>query len=77
MKILVNESPLDFSGKTLQDLLTHLETTNHFKKDSYLNKNSQGIAIAINQEVVPKSLWLTTELNELSQVFIFESIAGG
>lgn len=71
MIIIVNDLSFDFSGRTLQDLLNHLEKDNHFKKDG------QGIAIAINQEVVPKSLWSTTELNEQSQVFIFESIAGG
>lgn len=65
MKIMVNDAPHEFSGETLQDLLVHLD------------KCEQGIAIAINQQVVPKSLWRTTELNEQSQVFIFESIAGG
>ncbi len=65
MKIILNDKPHEFSGETLQDLLTQLD------------KGEQGIAIAINQQVVPKSLWRKTELNEQSQVFIFESIAGG
>lgn len=65
MKIMLNDAPHEFSGETLQDLLAHL------------NKSEQGIAIAINQQVVPKSQWSSTELYELSQVFIFESIAGG
>ncbi|RBP80610.1 sulfur carrier protein ThiS [Marinomonas rhizomae] len=65
MNIVLNDMSYEFSGGTLQDLLAHLD------------KNEQGIAIAINQQVVPKSLWRTTELNEQSQVFIFESIAGG
>ncbi|MGO2513542.1 sulfur carrier protein ThiS [Marinomonas polaris] len=65
MKIMLNDAPHEFVGETLQDLLTHLD------------KSEQGIAIAINQQVVPKSLWCSTELNEQSQVFIFESIAGG
>jgi sulfur carrier protein len=42
-----------------------------------LKKEEQGIAIAIDQQVVPKSQWQSTQLNEYSQVFIFESIAGG
>ena len=65
MKIMLNDAPHEFAGKTLQDLLIQLD------------KGEQGIAIAINQQVVPKSLWSSTELNEQSQVFIFESIAGG
>ncbi|WP_111638962.1 sulfur carrier protein ThiS [Marinomonas shanghaiensis] len=65
MKIVLNEEPYEFVGNTLEDLLLELE------------KSQQGIAIAINQQVVPKSLWRTTKLNEQSQVFIFESIAGG
>ncbi|QUX91994.1 thiamine biosynthesis protein ThiS [Marinomonas sp. A3A] len=65
MKIVLNDALYEFAGETLKDLLTQLD------------KSEQGIAIAINQQVVPKSLWRSTELNELSQVFIFESIAGG
>ncbi|MGO2354550.1 MAG: sulfur carrier protein ThiS [Marinomonas foliarum] len=65
MKIMLNDASHEFVGETLQDLLTQL------------GKSEQGIAIAINQQVVPKSLWSSTELNEQSQVFIFESIAGG
>ncbi|NLQ16979.1 sulfur carrier protein ThiS [Marinomonas sp. M1K-6] len=65
MKIVLNDAPYEFVGETLRDLLVHL------------NKSEQGIAIALNQQVVPKRVWHSTELNELSQVFIFESIAGG
>lgn len=65
MKIMLNDTSHEFVGETLQDLLTQL------------GKSEQGIAIAINQQVVPKSLWSSTDLNEQSQVFIFESIAGG
>tara|TARA_R110001599_G_scaffold6656_10_gene33011 strand:- start:86060 stop:86248 length:189 start_codon:yes stop_codon:yes gene_type:complete len=62
---MLNDAPFDFFGETLKDLL-----------DS-LGKETKGIAVAIDQQVVPKSLWSNTELNEQSQVFIFESIAGG
>lgn len=65
MNIMLNDAPFDFFGETLKDLL-----------DS-LGKETKGIAVAIDQQVVPKSLWSNTELNEQSQVFIFESIAGG
>jgi len=63
--LYVNDSLLSFSGKTLEDLLAQLK------------KPSQGIAVAIDQSVVPKSLWATTLLEGGMKVFIFESIAGG
>lgn len=63
--LYVNDSLLSFSGKTLEDLLAQLK------------KPSQGIAVAIDQSVVPKSLWATTLLEGDMKVFIFESIAGG
>ncbi|ETI61643.1 sulfur carrier protein ThiS [Marinomonas profundimaris] len=65
MNIMLNDVPFEFFGNTLTDLLDSLE------------KEAKGIAIAINQKVVPRSLWDRTELDEQSQVFIFESIAGG
>ena len=65
MKLLVNDMPHEFLGKTIDDLLLEL------------GKNQQGIAIAIDLKVIPKSMWASTVLTERSQVFIFESIAGG
>ncbi|MEL0613435.1 sulfur carrier protein ThiS [Marinomonas arenicola] len=63
--LYVNDSPLSFLGKTVMDLLHQLD------------KPSQGIAVAIDQTVVPKSMWATTMLESDMNVFIFESIAGG
>ncbi|MEL0635716.1 sulfur carrier protein ThiS [Marinomonas sp. TI.3.20] len=63
--LYVNDSPMSCVGKTLADLLQQLE------------KPSQGIAVAINHAVVPKSVWATTLLEDNMNVFIFESIAGG
>ena len=71
MNIILNDKPFEFSGGSLKDLLVALE------KRSALEKGTQGIAIAIDQQVVPKSQWDKTQINELSSVFIFESIAGG
>ena len=65
MNIVLNDKPFEFYGDTLTDLL------------DYLEKETKGIAIAVNQQVVPKSLWSSTKLSEQSQIFIFESIAGG
>ena len=44
---------------------------------SRLSLNQQGIAIAINQDVVPKTQWIETTLNDGDDVSIFTMIAGG
>ncbi|REG81798.1 sulfur carrier protein ThiS [Marinomonas pollencensis] len=63
--LYVNDHPLSLVGTTLADLLEQLD------------KPTQGIAVAIDHEVVPKSRWATTLLADNMNVFIFESIAGG
>lgn len=42
-----------------------------------LNIASEGVAIAINQQVIPRSDWTSTTPQAADQVDIFQSIAGG
>ncbi|MEO9654736.1 sulfur carrier protein ThiS [Marinomonas sp.] len=65
LTIHLNDQEHQFVGRTLQNLLDDL------------GREQQGIAIAVDQQVVPKSRWVHTELTSGSQVYIFESIAGG
>ncbi|MBJ7537740.1 sulfur carrier protein ThiS [Marinomonas transparens] len=65
MNIILNDEAFHFAGGTLLDLL------------AVLGKPIEGVAIAINQSIVPKSIWAETLLETDAQVFIFESIAGG
>ncbi|TVO33877.1 sulfur carrier protein ThiS [Vibrio algivorus] len=44
---------------------------------SRLSLNQQGIAIAINQDVIPKTQWTETILNDGDDVSVFTMIAGG
>lgn len=44
---------------------------------SRLSLNQQGIAIAINQDVIPKTQWTETTLNDGDDVSVFTMIAGG
>ncbi|GLT16147.1 sulfur carrier protein ThiS [Vibrio algivorus] len=44
---------------------------------SRLSLNQQGIAIAINQDVIPKAQWTETILNDGDDVSVFTMIAGG
>ncbi|GAB3476170.1 sulfur carrier protein ThiS [Marinomonas epiphytica] len=63
--IQLNDEAYHFAGQTLADLLVELES------------EGRGLAIALNQQVVPKSLWASTTLEAGQHVYIFESIAGG
>lgn len=40
-------------------------------------KQLQGIAVAINDVVIPKSNWDTTTLNENDQILVITATAGG
>ncbi len=49
------------------DLLIELE----------LDPEQSGIAVAINREVIPKTLWKETEICENSEVEIIRAVQGG
>ncbi len=51
----------------IRDLLIELE----------LDPEQSGIAVAINREVVPKTLWKETEICENSEVEIIRAVQGG
>ena len=68
MKIRVNgeEKTVD-PNSNIYDLLIALE----------LKPTQAGIAVAVNQEVIPKTKWQTTELQENSDVEIIRAVQGG
>lgn len=43
----------------------------------FLNRNSQGVAIAINQKVVMRAKWEETILNPDDSVLIIQATCGG
>ncbi|RBO82696.1 sulfur carrier protein ThiS [Marinomonas aquiplantarum] len=65
MQIYLNDKPFEFDGRYVQDLIDTLQ------------KESNGVAVAIDQNIIPRSAWETTDLLASCRVFIFESIAGG
>ncbi|WP_394179528.1 sulfur carrier protein ThiS [Marinomonas posidonica] len=65
MKIYLNDKPFEFDGRYVQDLIDTLK------------KESNGVAVAIDQNIIPRSAWATTDVLASCRVFIFESIAGG
>jgi sulfur carrier protein len=44
---------------------------------SVLGDKTKGIAVAVNQTVIPKTSWETTELKENDKVMIIKATQGG
>jgi len=67
MQISVNDKPIQLpeSPCTVVQLLAHLQM------------DSRGIALAINQRVIPKSKWPSHLLEENDQVIIIRATQGG
>ena len=66
MKIHVNEQIVELADNSnIEQLLT------------YLDKPLMGSAIAVNQEIISRSHWAGTILNEGDNISLFQAIAGG
>lgn len=67
MLISVNNQPVPFTpGTSLSSLLLELQFA-----------EKKGIAIAVNQQIVPKSTWSTYTLQENDKVTIIQATQGG
>ena len=42
-----------------------------------MDPTQSGIAVAVDREVIPKTVWQTTELHENSEVEIIRAVQGG
>ena len=68
MKIRVNgEEKTVRPNLNVHDLLIVLE----------LNPTQSGIAVAVDREVIPKTVWQSTELRENSEVEVIRAVQGG
>ncbi len=68
MNIKVNGEAEEVSpGLTLQQLLLDLD----------INPSRPGIAVAVNQEVVPRTEWEETEIQPDSEIEIIRAAQGG
>lgn len=66
MQIWVNDAAIDIPAElTINALLERL------------NKSSSGIAVAINQEIQPRTCWNNRLLQSGDNVLLFQAIAGG
>jgi sulfur carrier protein len=67
MEIFVNNQPIQTEEQT--SLLAIV--------NSQVGENSKGLAVAINEEVIPKNEWEKTILNQNDQVLIIKATQGG
>ena len=66
MKIQINEQVVELADNTnIEQLLAHL------------NKPLMGSAVAVNQDIISRSHWADTILNEGDNISLFQAIAGG
>ena len=66
MKIHVNEQAIELAENTnIEQLLTHLD------------KPLIGSAVAVNQDIISRSHWANTIINEGDKISLFQAIAGG
>ena len=63
--IQVNGEALEFEGTTVEQLVQHLGIAR------------QGVAIAVNADVVPRSLWSEQVMNSGDRVELVTAAAGG
>lgn len=66
MRIFINDVDFQLSGNTLIDLVTE-----------YCTGDSSGIAIAVNETVIPKNTWNSYILEEGDSVLIITPAQGG
>jgi sulfur carrier protein len=67
INLTVNDKPLALAdGTTLTQLLNALDMS-----------ESKGVAVAINDAVVPRSAWLTQPLAAGDQVLVIQATQGG
>lgn len=65
MDIIVNSKSLTLSGSTVADLV------------SQLGLPSDGVAVAVGTDIVPRGKWETHTLEEGSNVMIIKAASGG
>lgn len=65
MKLLINSEQKQFSGKNISELTRSL------------NMSINGIAIAVNDKVIPKAEWEKSTLKENDKITIIKATQGG
>lgn len=65
MHIIINDQPMTLDPPiTITELLTQLE------------RQTLGVALAINQVIIPKNQWDSYLINDQDTILVFQAIAG-
>ena len=65
MQIVINNQPTDTAATTLAELATEMALP------------AQGVAIAVHNNMVPRTSWADTPLHEGDQIIIIKAACGG
>lgn len=66
-RVRLNGRPADVCASTVADLLAELGHAAH----------TEGIAVAVNRELVPRARWAETRLREHDEIEIIGAVQGG
>ena len=66
MKVIVNDKETQFTGSSLEDLLNEMQIA-----------DKKGMAVAVNESVIPKGNWGQQQLRENDSVLIIKPTQGG
>ena len=66
MKVVINDKPQETSAKTIAELIKELGLD-----------HQPAIAVAVGQQVVPRSSWVNFTLTENTSVLIIKAAQGG
>ena len=67
MQIIINNQSYQFSENvSLQSAIAGLQM-----------EDTTGIAVALNEQIIPRSEWNKTDLNEEDKIIIIGAVAGG
>ncbi len=68
MRLIVNGDELDVTGnQTVAQIVARVAPA----------RRRRGTAVALNGEVIPRGLWVSTELSENDRVEVLDAIGGG
>lgn len=65
MKVIINNQPKDTNASSLQDLVSELALP------------GQGVAVAVNNEMIPKDNWAVHKIKDGDDILIIKAACGG
>ena len=65
MKVIINNQPKDTNASSLQELVSELSLP------------PQGVAVAVNNEMIPKDNWAPYQIKNGDDILIIQAACGG